>query len=634
VADPVQFDKPTMETEIRRLLDGRLPDADLLCRLEELAAAQRAFDGFTWLWGPILYRRARTHFRPFLRSRFSSFLVLPKWKFEEVRWKGAIGDLLDAWMKEVDRDDDIDLFRRLYRWRLVEKHGWLKTEKRWQEDLGVRFQEADSAARRQTVLAKFDIPYALDEPTAVGLYRVDPAGTPPFLLRHLAQPWTGKRVYWEKLALRALEFGNEDLHFAIYRRQIDLKRWQADALSLCEKIADPDQLNPELERRHPQGWSLDLGSAFLHLVEKRGREVFPYLMRRLADARNPWQLGSWFKSGYDKLLALAVARGWLDLWSGLIRACSSPGQYNAEVRTLIEDRALAPDETARRLVMLTGTAREWNFGGLGLALVRPLEDRVAVALHQRFPDLVRGPFRLHVVPGWGNAYPELSDRALATGDEDLVDWLASRLATHGAAMTAAPKHIAVAEKLSRRYQELRDRDPAAFARRAARVLTLVPAYAIYRYDALLRVNRLARLLFERSPSAYLADPAAMADLIEGSEIHVMAVAYRALGLDDPRARALAVKHLDLLLGTLLRPLQRRTRALAFAALANAAHDPAPAARVLKKAREALDLPDQRYPKEALVGLIGKLLHRHPDLRGERERPRVFERAVEQSSAPA
>ena len=168
-------------------------------------------------------------------------------------------------------------------------------------------------------------------------------------------------------------------------------------------------------------------------------------------------------------------------------------------------------------------------------------------------------------------------------------------------------------------------DEAVFSRRAASVLGRVPAYSIWRYHPLIRENRLARLLFERSAASYLADPRSLADLVEASEIHVMALAYRALGLDDPRAREQATAHLPLLLGTLLRPMQRDTRVLAFGALANAASAPDTARQILDRARDALNLPDRRYPKERLLGLIGRLLRAWPQLRAATEQPAVYER---------
>jgi hypothetical protein len=183
-----------------------------------------------------------------------------------------------------------------------------------------------------------------------------------------------------------------------------------------------------------------------------------------------------------------------------------------------------------------------------------------------------------------------------------------------------------ADLASHYYESLR-LDELAFAGRAAAVLTQIPAYAIHNYRELIRTNRLARLLFERSDQFYLASPAALRDLIEGGAIDVQALAYRALGRDDERARSLARDNLDLLLGTLLRPLQRGTRMLAFKALRNAATTEATAARVAARAREALDLPDTRYPKDALIELIGVLLHRYPALRGADEQPWVRRRAA-------
>ena len=107
----------------------------------------------------------------------------------------------------------------------------------------------------------------------------------------------------------------------------------------------------------------------------------------------------------------------------------------------------------------------------------------------------------------------------------------------------------------------------------------------------------------------------------------MALAYRVLGLDDDRARAQATRHLPLLLGTLLRPMQRDTRALAFGALTNAANTLETARLILDRAKDALNLPDVRYPKEKLLGLMARLLHRWPELRGPQEQPIIYEKAA-------
>jgi hypothetical protein len=53
------------------------------------------------------------------------------------------------------------------------------------------------------------------------------------------------------------------------------------------------------------------------------------------------------------------------------------------------------------------------------------------------------------------------------------------------------------------------------------------------------------------------------------------------------------------------------------------HDLGSARRVLDRARQALDLPEKRYPREGLIGLCGALLRRWPELRGPREQPVIY-----------
>jgi hypothetical protein len=48
---------------------------------------------------------------------------------------------------------------------------------------------------------------------------------------------------------------------------------------------------------------------------------------------------------------------------------------------------------------------------------------------------------------------------------------------------------------------------------------------------------------------------------------------------------------------------------------------------LERAKDALNLPDVRYPKERLLGLIAQIIHRWPELRGQREQPVIYERVA-------
>ena len=139
-------------------------------------------------------------------------------------------------------------------------------------------------------------------------------------------------------------------------------------------------------------------------------------------------------------------------------------------------------------------------------------------------------------------------------------------------------------------------------------------------------------------ASYLAAPQAQALTIIGAGrvASVLAQAYRLVrpirrvriwNRNPERARALAAANIDILLGTLLRPLHRKTRLAAFEALANAAlHNGAIAQRIHSRAREALKLPDKRYPKPELIGLIARTLSANPNLASAAERPRIYRHA--------
>src|SRR5262249_44938055 len=140
----------------------------------------------------------------------------------------------------------------------------------------------------------------------------------------------------------------------------------------------------------------------------------------------------------------------------------------------------------QRLLMLTGVSREWNFGPFGLAEVKQLDDDVAVRLYDRFPSLMRGPFKMNVSAGWDSRFPRLVDAAIAASDEVLIDYLASRAVTREVGpWDQSGEIVAIAERFSRYYEQIRD-DSIEFSRRATAVLSQVPAYSIWNYNRLVR----------------------------------------------------------------------------------------------------------------------------------------------------
>lgn len=616
--------EPLKTAQVRAKLEEllALPDDTALRAGLDALGRERAFGGLTWYWGPRLYARNKLMFRPLILSRLSTFAIDDRGMFQFVPWKGEVGAALEPWLAQVDRDDDIDLFKQLFAWK--HQQGWRRQDSVFVTELLKRFKTAGNEARRNIVLAKFDTWFMLDEATACELHRIDPKAAAPFIMKHLPRNFWGdeKRQLWAKLG-KQLQDQNDDTHYwQLYRTQTPAKHWARDVKALCETERDAARLVDELKRRHLSGYGLDLGKTVYELVTLRGRDVFPYVIPELATFWRSWGA----QSGLEELLKLAEERGWDDLWSGILRVAAGDSQFNREILKLLKEHALTDDKVARRLLLLVGVSREWNFPGFGVASVRQLYDDTALAMYRRFPDLIRGPFRLHLQFSWGAEASKLLRAAVDQRDEPLIDYLASRLLTRGGRYYGNHK-LEGPDLLADYYQGLKENEQT-FSRRAATALSQVPAYSIYDYNWLIKTNRLARLFFERSAESYLADRRALADLVEASEIHVQALAYRALGLDDPRAREFAADNLDILIGTLLRPLHRKTRLLAFKALLNAANSPERAQRVLTKAREAVDLPDKKYPKEQLIGFLGQLLHRWPEFRGPREQPVVYTRPMD------
>lgn len=55
-----------------------------------------------------------------------------------MRWKGDKAKILEAWLAEVDKNDEADLFRRLYEWKLSERFDWCKRDARGQQIIAIR----------------------------------------------------------------------------------------------------------------------------------------------------------------------------------------------------------------------------------------------------------------------------------------------------------------------------------------------------------------------------------------------------------------------------------------------------------------------------------------------------------------
>jgi hypothetical protein len=615
-----------LEAELRELFAQPLADAALRSQLDDLAE-EPAFPPLVPLWGPVLYRRNRVLFGTFILEHFPH-------PWNRVTWDVS-PTILEEWLREVERNGDLELFRRLYSWKITAERGFPDHE-RWWADLKQAFTTAASWQDRVQVLAKYDLRLGLWEEWAAELYEHDPAAARPYLLRHTLQhggQWSPARVrppvpghfLPRRLLDSARKRNDDDFFFALYRKHTPLDDWEADALRLCSTVADPERLLKALDERHPEAG--DVAPCFHALLLERGRDVVPYVLKHLRSLAD----GSG-EAGATWLLNLARKFGWHDLGSGILRVCCGPAKFNREITRLLDDATLSDEDAFHRLRLLAGAAWEWPSARGGGGRIHPLSEANALRLYQRFPELLQGPFRQHVAwRTWQTLQCELLSAAIAAGDEAFVDYLAAqavrvsrRPRQHKKGAEEPP--LPALDRLVGYYEQYRS-DLQQFARRAAAVLGRLPADAVgRRYRRVVRTNPLARLLFEDSVAAFAAAPELLRDLLEATEINVQALALRVLARDDAQLRSVAIGNLDLLLPLLLRPLTRRVRQWSFAALLNAATRPDNARLIHDRARQALALPARGRVRELLITLLGQLLHRRPELRRPQERPIIHDKA--------
>src|SRR5262245_54809784 len=128
--------------------------------------------------------------------------------------------------------------------------------RRWAEELLPRFRSAEGTAQRELVLRELDRPLLLDEDSALELYRLQPELVSAFIQRHAPRGRRAEdgRLPWLRLMREALGQGDNNLYFALYGAQVPPEQWARDTLELARRVANPERLCEELDRRHPQRW--------------------------------------------------------------------------------------------------------------------------------------------------------------------------------------------------------------------------------------------------------------------------------------------------------------------------------------------------------------------------------------------
>src|SRR5262245_27064300 len=357
------------EKQLRRaievLLESQPDNLRLRDNLEGLSR-DPLFPSLIWFWGPRLYARSSVVFRPFILNYFSEWSV-----GVHVHWADEATNL-EAWLQAARTKRDGALIRRLHRWKYAAVGGWGLDSARWNAALVEAYRTAPTPAARAIALDEFDDWFQLDEPTALRLYEIDRSAA-GFILKHL--PMTGwgwrsrdKRVMWDKLGAAVRAAGDETTYFALYRKLMPIERWETEVLTLADAVVEQTELNRLLESRHLDGYDVERGATVLKLLEKRGREVMPYVRAKLEQT-----IGGWGKDDQAKrFVELAERNGWWDLWSASIRVAPIAKLFNERIGKLMRDEALDDDTRRERLKSLAGASREWNWPGLGLAIVHTL----------------------------------------------------------------------------------------------------------------------------------------------------------------------------------------------------------------------------------------------------------------------
>lgn len=559
-------------------------------------------------FGPSIYERNPAVFRLLLLSLVDAYCSADPPHASDV-WRGPEGGRLEAWLDAADRDDDVETFRVLYRWRL----GSLPEGQRagaWRRELIQRFESAGSEAARASTLDKMAARLVIDEPTAVALYERDPDATPRFLRRHLPTT-TGEgegEGYWASLSSLARVRRDQDLFFAIYRKTVEAEQWAKDVELLADRMEDGGALTIELMRRHPEADRRNVSSVLYSLLRKRGEAVMPYVLQAVQRSAAGLQAEP---ARHGDLIRLADERGWLQLWTRLLRATGREGDIDREVRRLVDDQRRGDSEILLRLDRLARLRPTRDKRGADVVL----SDETAVKTYVRFPDTFRVQLRhrLRVGPF---GYTLLLDKAVRKRDELLVDWLASLVVVVDMRQEWARREAApMLDVLLEAYGSLRDQ-PGELAGRAARVLGFVPPGAVPAsgYDGLAESNKLAAWFRRLEPSVWLASDDAVRDLLEAPDVHARHLAVRLLRADDAKARATTLDNVGLLKAALSLTSSRRLRRDVLAALENAA-DEEPAARAIVTAlREIVDAWRPGPACDDAVATLGRVIHRHPVLR--------------------
>jgi len=496
--------------------------------------------------------------------------------------------------------------------RRAERRHSEEAARSWANLLLERLRAAASPAEREQILHEMDRPYLLDEDSALAVYRMAPRASSEFIGRHapLGRRAADARLPWTRLMHEAMGQGDEALYFVLYRAQVPAEQWARETQELARRIANPELLCAELDRRHPRRWRADIGPHLYALAQQRGEHMLPYLRDHSARVWSPKR-----RAAAKEMAELARVRGWWDLWGKLTGLCAKASEYDALVAALAEDTSTPELQVRQQLLQLAG-------GPDSDTTRLRLKDSTLLALYRRFPHYASGPFRAQLAVSVKQPRTAVLKQAMAQRDDDIIDLLATQLAGYEPRSGDAAL-IETARLAATYYAQLGPPD-AALGARIVRILKRIPSGAIRAPGDLERDNPLAELLFGIARAAAMTDPDLLRELLGARCRHIVSLALQAVG--EPGNSVQVDADVDVLLGLLMRPFDRPGLRGVLRALQGVSSEAA-ARRVLEALRERLSHAERRVSVDALASLAGTLLQRFPQLRTAGEQPVVYRRAV-------
>ena len=483
---------------------------------------------------------------------------------------------------------------------------------RWAALLLERLRVAATAAEREQLLRELDQPYLLGEDDALALYRIAGRSSSEFIRRHAPRGRRAEdaRLPWSRMMREAMGHGDEDLYFALYRAQVPPDQWARETLELARRIANPEVLCAELNRRHPQRWRADIAPHLHALAQRRGEHILPYLQDHSAQI---WSTKR--RAGAKEMADLARLRGWWGLWGTLAALSATPADYDELVATVIGNHSTPEMQVRQQLLQLASGA---DTKGTRLHL----KDATLLALYRRFPHYVSGPFRAQLAVSVRRPRTAVLQLAIEQHDEEVVDLLATQLAAYQP--RSGDSALIETARLAAAYYAQLGLHGTPLAARVGRILKRIPPGTIRGPAELERRNPLAELLFGVSRAALLTNQELLAELLGARNRYVVSLALQTLGDAGMKASGQINANLEALLATAARPFERPALGRLLRVLA-ATSSESTARLVLEWTREQLSQATSSASIDSLAGLAGALLQRFPRLRSSIEQPVVYRR---------